>query len=121
MARHIRPGLGDALCGPALSAEVLLIHSGPGPTPWNQRLASGLIEGLGSAASVRQAFLKADGADEDAYYDVYRQLSAALAGDAPEAVVAQGDVAFAFARKYADLFPHSPLIFCAMAGPRPKS
>jgi len=106
-----------ALCGPALAAQVLLLHSGPVPTPWNQRLASGLIEGLGKTASVRQAFLKADGADEDAYYDIYRRLSEDLAGDKPEAVVAQGTVAFAFARKYADLFPDAPLIYCAM--PRP--
>jgi ABC-type uncharacterized transport system substrate-binding protein len=110
-----------ALCGPARAAEVLLLHSGPGPTPWNQRLASGLIEGLGSAASVRQAFLKADGTDEDAYYEVYRKLSEDLAGDAPEAVVAEGAVAFAFARKYADLFPNAPLIFCAMPRPDPEA
>ncbi|MGE4422440.1 MAG: ABC transporter substrate-binding protein [Pseudodesulfovibrio sp.] len=107
------------LCGPALAAEVLLLHSGSGPTPWNQRLASGLIEGLGSAASVRQAFLKANGTDEDAYDDVYRRLSEALAGDAPGAVVAEGPVAFAFARKYLNLFPDAPLIFCAMARPDP--
>ncbi|OIQ49776.1 hypothetical protein BerOc1_01701 [Pseudodesulfovibrio hydrargyri] len=106
-----------APCVPALAAEVLLLHSGTGPTPWNQRLTSGLIEGLGSAASVRQAFLKADGSDEDAYDAVYRRLSGALAGDAPEAVVAEGPVAFAFARKYADLFPGAPLIFCAMDRP----
>ena len=110
-----------ALCGPALSAEVLLLHSGPGPTPWNQRLASGLIEGLGKTASVRQAFLKADGTDEDAYYDVYRRLAEELDGDAPEAVIAQGDVAFAFARKYADLFPDAPLIYCAMDRPAPET
>ncbi|XXJ21527.1 ABC transporter substrate-binding protein [Desulfovibrio caledoniensis] len=109
-----------AFCAPALAAEVLLLHSGPGPTPWNQRLASGLIEGLGSAASVRQTFLKGDGADEDAYDDVYRQLSEALAGDAPEAVVAQGALAFAFARKYADLFPDAPVVFCAMDRPAPE-
>jgi ABC-type uncharacterized transport system substrate-binding protein len=109
-----------ALCGPALAAEVLLLHSGPGPTPWNQRLASGVIKGLGSAASVRQAFLKANGTDEDAYDAVYRRLSETLAGDAPEAVVAEGPVAFAFARKYADLFPDAPLIFCAMARPDPE-
>jgi hypothetical protein len=109
------------LCGPARAAEVLLLHSGPGPTPWNQRLATGLIQGLGSAASVRQAFLEANGADEDAYDDVYRSLSGALAGNAPEAVVAEGPVAFAFARKYADLFPDAPLVFCAMARPDPET
>jgi hypothetical protein len=109
-----------AFCAPALAAEVLLLHSGPGPTPWNQRLASGLIEGLGSAASVRQTFLKGDGADEDAYDDVYRRLSEAPAGDAPEAVVAQGALAFAFARKYADLFPDAPVVFCAMDRSAPE-
>jgi hypothetical protein len=110
-----------SLCGPALAAEVLLLHSGPGPTPWNQRLAAGLIEGLGSAASVRQAFLQATGTDEDAYDDVYRDLSEALAGDVPEAVVAEGPVAFAFARKYLNLFPDAPVIFCAMARPDPEA
>jgi hypothetical protein len=110
-----------ALCAPALSAGVLLLHSGPGPTPWNQRLATGLIQELGSAASIRQAFLKADGADEDAYYEAYQKLSSALAGDAPEAVVAQGETAFAFARKYADLFPEAPLVYCAMDRPDPET
>ncbi|WP_319582835.1 hypothetical protein [uncultured Pseudodesulfovibrio sp.] len=109
-----------ALCGPAYSASILLLHSDSEPTPWNQRLAAGLTEGLGKAASVRQAFLKADGTDEDAYYDVYRKLSEDLTGDEPDAVVAQGNLAFAFARKYADLFPDAPLVFCAMARPEPE-
>ncbi|WP_207263319.1 hypothetical protein [Desulfovibrio sp. Huiquan2017] len=108
------------LCGPARADEVLLLHSGVGPTPWNQRLASGLIEGLGGTASVRQAFLTADGTDEDAYDAVYDRLSEDLAGDAPKAVVAEGPLAFAFVRKYAGLFPEAPVIYCAMARPDPE-
>lgn len=108
------------LCAPALAADVLLIHSGPIPTPWNQRLASGLIEGLGSRAGVQQAFLPSDSADEDAFDEVYGKLSEAMAERTPDAVVTEGDIAFAFARKYRDLFPNAPLIFCAMDRPNPR-
>ncbi|WP_148266981.1 hypothetical protein [Pseudodesulfovibrio mercurii] len=106
-------------CGPAGAAEVLLLHSGAGPTPWNQRLASGFIEGLGSAASVRQAFLSAEGTDEDAFDAAYDRLAGTLAGAAPDVVVAEGAAAFAFARKFANLFPDAPVIYCAMARPDP--
>ena len=110
-------------CAPvaAVSAEVVLLHSESGPTRWNQRLGEGLTRELGDAAAVRQVFLKADGTDEDAYDEVYRKLAEALAGDAPEVVVADGPVAFAFARKYGGLlFGQAPTIFCGMARPDPQ-
>ncbi|WFS62273.1 hypothetical protein LF599_16665 [Pseudodesulfovibrio thermohalotolerans] len=107
-------------CAPALARDVLLLHSDPAPTPWNQRLASGLIEGLGSRAGVQQAFLPSDSTDEDAFDAAYDRMSEAMAGKTPDAVVTEGDIAFAFARKFRDLFPNAPLIFCAMDRPNPR-
>ncbi|MCJ2165190.1 MULTISPECIES: hypothetical protein [unclassified Pseudodesulfovibrio] len=97
---------------------VLLLHSESNPSAWTQDVATGLTAELNDSADVRQIFLQARSMDEDAFDDVFERLSQELAGVTPLAVVANGETAFAFARKYGDdLFPGAAVIFCSMGRP----
>lgn len=105
------------LCAPALAApvQVALLHSERAATPWADEVAAGLAEGLGADAEVRRIFVRPETEDEDAYDDMFEALSGELAGYSAQYVVADGEIAFAFARKYGPLlFPSAPVIACAL-------
>lgn len=98
--------------------EVILLHSESSPTEWTKSFASGLEEGLESIAEVHQEFLGQEDMDEDDFDTVFHQLL--QAHRRPLAVVTDGRIAFAFARKYGqELFPDAPVIFCSIPRPAP--
>lgn len=58
---------------------------------------------------------------EDHFDGVAERLAASLEKTPPRIVVADGDVAFAFVRKYGeDLFPETPVVYCGMPRPAPE-
>ncbi|WP_316896437.1 hypothetical protein [Pseudodesulfovibrio indicus] len=105
------------LCAPALAApaQVALLHSDRSSTPWTDAVAAGLAEGLGADGEVRRVFVRPESESEDAYDDMFEALSAELAGYSAQYVVADGEIAFAFARKYGPLlFPNAPVVACSL-------
>lgn len=117
------PILGFLLLLPTLAIsgkpmEVLLLHSESNPTEWTRSFASGLEAGLASIAEVHQEFLGQEDMDEDDFDAVFHQLL--QAHRTPLAVVTDGRIAFAFARKYGqELFPDAPVVFCSIPRPAP--
>lgn len=98
--------------------EVVLLHSESNPTEWTRSFASGLEAGLASIAEVHQEFLGQEDMDEDDFDAVFHQLL--QTHRTPLAVVTDGRIAFAFARKYGqELFPDAPVIFCSIPRPAP--
>jgi len=105
-----------AVCGS--SSEVVLLHSESAPTKWTKSFGSGLEEGLGSVAEVHQEYLGQEDMDEDDFDTVFQQLL--QTHRSPLAVVTDGRIAFAFARKYGqDLFPDTSVVFCSIPRPAP--
>lgn len=99
----------------ARSAQVALLHSERAASPWTEGVAQGLAEGLGAKAEVRQLFVRPETEDEDAYDDMFEKLAGELAGYSAQYVVADGEIGFAFARKYGPLlFPGAPVIACSL-------
>ncbi|BCS88998.1 hypothetical protein PSDVSF_22400 [Pseudodesulfovibrio sediminis] len=97
----------------------MILHSEALPTQWTHNIESGLSNTLGNETSIRQEFLGGDTLDEDHFEEVFEQL-AQKPPSSPLAVVANGETAFAFARKFGeDLFPGVPVIFCSMDWPDP--
>ncbi len=84
----------------------------------DKNFASGLEAGLESIAEVHQEFLGQEDMDEDDFDAVFHQLL--QTHRTPLAVVTDGRIAFAFARKYGqELFPDAPVIFCSIPRPAP--
>lgn len=106
---------------PAQAADgVVVLHSTPDATTWSQDLLRGLSSVLGDTAEMSQVFLGSS-ADDDDHFDVqYARLAQAWGDITPLAVVADGELAFAFMRKYReDLFVDAPVIYCGMERPDP--
>ena len=98
------------------SPEVVLLHSETVATRWTKNFALGLKHGLEGTATIRQELLGREGMDEDYFDAVFDRL--AQGHSTPLAVVTDGRIGFAFARKYGpDLFPGAPVVFCSV--PRP--
>lgn len=100
------------------SQEVALLHSVPKATPWTDEVASGLRSSLGDSASVSEIFIGSPLDDDDHFETRFEQLQSTWGASRPAVVVTDGELAFAFMRKYReDLFVGSPLVYCGMARP----
>jgi len=106
---------------PALAGEIVILHSESGPTPWTQKIATGLADGLDDGTRIIQEFIGSGTLDEDHFNAEYERLADVHTDTTPEAVIASGQTAFAFMRKYRDdLFSAAPVVFCSMPRPGPK-
>ncbi|MDC0335272.1 hypothetical protein OAN24_00035 [Pseudodesulfovibrio sp.] len=106
---------------PALATEVVVLHSTPKATNWTDQLALGFSAQLGDAAQISQVYLGSP-TDDDDYYDArFNELAAVWGEHSPAAVITDGELAFAFMRKYReDLFVEAPVIYCGMVRPEPE-
>jgi hypothetical protein len=106
---------------PALAQGIVVLHSEYGPTPWTQGIIAGLISELGERTEIRQEHLGGEDMNEEHFDSEYERLSRVHANTSPEAVVASGEIAFAFMRKYREtLFSDAPVVFCSMPRPGPE-
>jgi len=95
--------------------QVLILHSAHTPSYWTTTLGKELKTALQDAAEVHTIYLKTTGDDEDAFDTLFDQLAQQLDKTHFATVVADGETAFAFARKYGDsLFPQTPLVYCSL-------
>jgi len=106
---------------PALAGEIIVLHSESGPTPWTQGIIAGLASELSNGTEIKEEYLSGEVSDEEHFNAEHERLARVHANTAPVAVVASGEVAFAFMRKYReDLFSDAPVVFCSMPRPEPK-
>ena len=103
------------------AADVLLLHSCASPSPWTDQLSAGVKESLGTGAEVTQSLLGTPLFDDDYFDEKAEQLLENWNDLQPQVIVADGDLAFAFMRKYQEvLFPNVPVVYCGMTRPAPE-
>jgi hypothetical protein len=105
---------------PGLAGDVAVLHSAARSDVRTTGLDLGLTHGLPDA-SVRSIFLGGQNQDDDYFEDRFEEIQRNWGDTAPAVVVADGETAFAFVRKYREeLFAASPVIYCGMPAPDPE-
>lgn len=105
-------------CSDVWAADVVLLHGTDAATPWGGALAEGLSRELDGEADVVSILLGSDVHGDDYFDERFEFLLAKWQGRVPVAVVADGEVAFAFMRKYGEaLFAGVPIVYCGMSRP----
>lgn len=100
---------------------VVLLHGADRPDERTRALARSLADGLGDPDSVVAVLLGSQERGDDHFHARFEALRGAWGDGSPTAVVADGESAFAFMRKYRDnLFASAPVFYCGMAAPPPE-
>jgi hypothetical protein len=110
-------------CAPARAnaAEVVLLHSTDRDDARTRALARGLADALTGRAAVVPVLLGRRERGDDYFDSRFETLRRKFGERSPAVVVADGQAAFAFVRKYReDLFVGSPVIYCSMPAPDPQ-
>jgi hypothetical protein len=110
-------------CAPARAnaAEVVLLHSTDRDDARTRALARGLADALTGRAAVVPVLLGRRERGDDFFDSRFETLRREFGAASPAAVVADGEAAFAFVRKYReDIFVGSPVIYCSMPAPDPQ-
>ena len=104
-------------CLPARAAQTVLLHSAAAPDGWTRSVLRGLCPGGGTDdCPVAEIFLGPPQADEDEVEARFEQLCPDWRGAEPDAVIADGPLAFAFVRKYrGELFGAAPVVRIGLA------
>lgn len=104
---------------PVLAGDVVLLHSAAQPDGWTQGVARGLCPTGSADCRVTELFLGPASRGDDFFEDLYERFCPDWCGVSPLAVVADGESAFAFVRKFReDLFGVAPVVYLGM--PRPE-
>jgi len=108
------------LVSSCLAGEVALLHSAGVADGWTRSVARGLCAGDDPACRVSEIFL-GDASEGEEFFEARHDLLCPdWCGRTPDAVVADGEVAFAFVRKYrGELFGDAPVVYLGM--PRPEA
>ncbi|MEF2231471.1 MAG: hypothetical protein V3571_11130 [Pseudodesulfovibrio sp.] len=102
---------------PARAGQTVLLHSAAAPDGWTRSVLRGLCPVGGAGCAVAEIFLGPDWSGEDFFGERYEQLCPQWCAAEPDAVLADGGVAFAFARKYrGELFGAAPVVHLGLAG-----
>ncbi|WP_419786087.1 hypothetical protein [Pseudodesulfovibrio sp.] len=100
-----------------MAGDMVLLHSSAHPNAWTQSVARGLC-GKAADCRVEEFYLGSADQGEDFFEQKYDTLCPAWCGQAPDAVVADGEVAFAFVRKYrGEVFGDAPVVYLGMGRP----
>ncbi|MDD3310540.1 hypothetical protein [Pseudodesulfovibrio sp.] len=101
-----------------LAGDVALLHSAGSADGWTRSVARGLCAGDDPACRVSEIFLGDAEEGEEFFETLHDRLCPDWCARTPDAVVADGEVAFAFARKYrGELFGDAPVIYLGMSRP----
>jgi len=99
----------------------VLLHGVDVPDERTRELGRALARGLGDPDSVVAVILGSPERGDDHFHTRFEALRAAWGNDSPVAVVADGESAFAFVRKYREeLFAGAPVFYCGMPAPAPE-
>ncbi|MUM77640.1 hypothetical protein GKC30_08345 [Pseudodesulfovibrio sp. F-1] len=99
----------------------VLLHGVDAPDGRTRELGSALALGLGDPDSVMAVILGSPERGDDHFHARFEALRTAWGDDSPVAVVADGESAFAFVRKYReDLFAQASVFYCGMSAPAPE-
>ncbi len=115
--------LGILACAPARAGgpEVVLLHSTDRDDARTRALGRGLTDTLAGRAAVVPVLLGRRERGDDFFDSRFEALRRDFGDVSPAVVVADGEAAFAFVRKYReDLFVGSPVIYCSMPAPDPQ-
>lgn len=105
----------------AEAGGVLLLHSASSPDPWTEGVREGVIQAPGEPVTVSRTFLGSPDQGDDYFDEIAHQLASRWGKALPAVVVVDGEVAFAFSRKYRELlFPGVPIVYCGMDRPTPE-
>lgn len=112
---------GAAAVEPDSDIRVVLLHGVDAADARTRALARGLADGLGGRGTVTAVLLGSQRQGDEHFHARYQALHAAWGNASPTAVIADGEAAFAFVRKYRDaLFADAPVIYCGMPAPDPE-
>ncbi len=104
---------------PVLAGDVVLLHSEARPDGWTRGVARVLCPAEAADCRVTELFLGPASRGDDFFEDLYERFCPDWCGVSPAAVIADGESAFAFVRKYReDLFGVAPVVYLGM--PRPE-
>lgn len=107
--------------GPAGRLSVVLLHDVDRPDARTRSMGQGLAEVLSGRGDILSVALGSQARGDEHFHARFETLRPDWGRTAPTAVIADGEAAFAFVRKYRDdLFAYAPVIYCGMAAPDPE-
>ena len=107
--------------GPAGRLSVVLLHDVDRPDARTRSMGQGLAEVLAGRGDILSVALGSQARGDEHFHARFETLRPDWGRTAPTAVIADGEAAFAFVRKYRDdFFAYAPVIYCGMAAPDPE-
>lgn len=101
--------------------SVVMLHGVDRTDARTRAMTQGLTEALSGRGDIVSLALGAQARGDEHFHSRFEALRPAWGRTAPTAVIADGEAAFAFVRKYRDdLFAYAPVIYCGMAAPDPE-
>ena len=105
---------------PVLAGDLVVLHSSRGEDGWTRAVAASVCPADAPDCRVSELFLGPAWLGDDFFEDCYDRFSPAWGSRRPDAVIADGESAFAFVRKYREeLFGGAPVVWMGMARPDP--
>ena len=105
---------------PVLAGDLVVLHSSRGEDGWTRAVAASVCPADAPDCRVSELFLGPAWLGDDFFEDCYDRFSPAWGARRPDAVIADGESAFAFVRKYREeLFGGAPVVWMGMARPDP--